>query len=375
MAANLVSVVMEFLTPDMIAKIASALGIDRSLAQKAIGGSVPALLASFANVASTPSGARQLSNAVEQQPGPLEILKSVLEGGQQKAIVGAGSNTLAGLFGGGALDALASTVGSFAGLNPGTVKTMLGVLGPVVLGALGQQQRAGGLGTGGLASTLASQKDQLAAAIPANLASQLSSAGLLDKIDAGTRAGASTASAAASRVSSRQAIEAERTGIGGMRWSYVAATVAALALLAWYFLGQQSPETVAVAPKAATSTLASGTIGSATPSLTVGGVNLANELSASVDSLKSVLPGITDAASARAALPAIREATSKLNEVSSLIAKLPPDGRAALGRTVASAMPTINQMCDKVLAIPGVGDVAKPVIDELKGQFDALSHA
>ena len=41
MATNLVSAVMQFLTPDMIAKIASALGIDRSIAQKAIGGAVP----------------------------------------------------------------------------------------------------------------------------------------------------------------------------------------------------------------------------------------------------------------------------------------------------------------------------------------------
>ena len=40
MATNLVSVVMQFLTPDMIAKIASALGLDRSLAQKAIGGAI-----------------------------------------------------------------------------------------------------------------------------------------------------------------------------------------------------------------------------------------------------------------------------------------------------------------------------------------------
>ena len=54
MAANLVSVVMQFLTPDMIAKIASALGLDRSVAQKAIGGAVPALLASLADVAVTP---------------------------------------------------------------------------------------------------------------------------------------------------------------------------------------------------------------------------------------------------------------------------------------------------------------------------------
>jgi hypothetical protein len=38
-------------------------------------------------------------------------------------------------------------------------------------------------------------------------------------------------------------------------------------------------------------------------------------------------------------------------------------------------MPTINQMCDKVLAIPGAGDVARPAITELRGQLDTLSRA
>ena len=64
MATNLISGVMQFLTPDMIAKIAAALGLDRSLVQKAIGGAIPALLASLADVASTPNGARQLTNTL-----------------------------------------------------------------------------------------------------------------------------------------------------------------------------------------------------------------------------------------------------------------------------------------------------------------------
>jgi hypothetical protein len=37
-------------------------------------------------------------------------------------------------------------------------------------------------------------------------------------------------------------------------------------------------------------------------------------------------------------------------------------------------MPTINQMCDKVLTMPG-GDVAKPAIDELRSKLDTLSRA
>ena len=381
MATNLLSVVMQFLTPDMIARIASALGIDRNLAQKAIGGAVPTLLAGLADVASAPAGARQLSNAVAQQAGPLDSLKSLLEGGSDRAaITGAGSSMLAGLFGGSALDTLTTTIGRFAGLNPGTAKAMLGMLAPVVLGALGQQQRSAGLDAGGLASMLASQKDQLAAAIPSNLASQLSAAGLVDKVDTGLRSGAATASAAASAATSRvttasqRAYDAGRTGMGGMPWSYLAAALAVLAVLGWFFLGRQGTDTVADAQKTTMPAPASGTVGLAPPSVTVGGVNLASQINSSVDSLKTVLPTITDAASARAALPAIRQATSQLSEVSTLITQLPPDGRTALVKVIAVALPTINQMCDKVLATPGVGDVAKPEIDQLKGQFDTLSR-
>jgi len=31
-------------------------------------------------------------------------------------------------------------------------------------------------------------------------------------------------------------------------------------------------------------------------------------------------------------------------------------------------------MCEKVLAAPGVGGVAKPAIDELRGRLDTLSR-
>ena len=49
---------------------------------------------------------------------------------------------LSGLFGGGTLDTMAQTIGKFAGIGEGTSKSLLGMLGPVVLGALGQQQRS-----------------------------------------------------------------------------------------------------------------------------------------------------------------------------------------------------------------------------------------
>jgi hypothetical protein len=42
MATNLVSLVMQFLTPDMVGRIAAALGFDRNKIQSAISGAVPA---------------------------------------------------------------------------------------------------------------------------------------------------------------------------------------------------------------------------------------------------------------------------------------------------------------------------------------------
>jgi hypothetical protein len=109
--------------------------------------------------------------------------------------------------------------------------------------------------------------------------------------------------------------------------------------------------------------------------LTVGGVNLASQVNSSLGALKSVLPGITDTATAQAALPKLRQATAQLNEVAAMATNLNPERKSALAKMVTAAAPSINQMCDKVLATPGVGDVARPAIDELRRKIDTLSRS
>jgi hypothetical protein len=382
MSANLVSVVMQFLTPDMIAKIASALGLEGTVAQKAIGGAVPALLASLADVASTPEGARQLTNTLaQQQSGSLENLKGLIGSSSPNNLVETGSSMLSGLFGRGALDTMAQSIGKFAGLGGDSSKSLLAMLGPVVLGALGQQQR-GGLDARGLVSLLGSQKDQIAAAIPSGLADQLSNAGLIDRTAGTVRDSAAAASAAGSRIagaSERTVTGAGRTAYAATsaaspQWPYWLAALVVLGGLAWYGLGRQN-EKVAELPRPAATQPATGTVGMAPSDLTIGGVNLANQVDSSVGTLRSVLPTITDAASAEAALPKLRDATAQLNDVTSLATKLSPEGKSTLARMITAAMPAINQMCDKVLATPGAGDIAKPAITELRGRLDTLSRA
>ena len=383
MSANLVSVVMQFLTPDMIAKIASALGLDRIIAQKAIGGAIPALLTGLADVASTPEGARQLTNALaQQQPESLDNLKNMIGSADQNNLAETGASMLSGLFGRGPVDTMAQAIGKFAGLGGDSSKSLLGMLAPVVLGTLGQQLRAG-LDAKGLASLLASQKDQIAAAIPSGLAGQLSDAGLIDRAAGTLREGTAAASAAGSRIAGASERTVAGTGraaraatsAASSQWPYWLAALVVLAGLGWWTLGRQRTETVAELPHPAATQPASGTVGMAPSDLTIGGVNLANRVDSSVGTLKSVLPTITDAASAQAALPKLRDATTQLNEVGNLAAQLSPEGKSMLARQIAAALPAINQMCDKVLATPGVGDIAKPAITELRGKLDTLSRA
>ena len=68
---NLVSIVMQFLTPEMIGRIASALGLERASVQSAVGAAVPALLAGFSGVAARPGGPQELVNAAKQETGTL----------------------------------------------------------------------------------------------------------------------------------------------------------------------------------------------------------------------------------------------------------------------------------------------------------------
>jgi hypothetical protein len=394
MAANLTSVVTQFLTPEVVAQISSFLGLDRAATQKVTAGAVPALLAGLSDLVTKPAGASQLSKLLLSSP-QAGAFTDLLRKGDLQGLSQTGSGMLSGLFGGRTVDAMSQAIGKFAGIGDTGGKSLLSLLGPIVIGALGQQQRDAGLDANGLASLLRSQKDQIVAAIPSGLADQLGSAGLIDKAEAGMRSGMAAASAAGSRITSAS----ERAGAGASQagyaavnrmgqWPYWLAALVLVAGLGWYAIGHQSQPTIAEQPApmrpATTQTNAAtqpetgtvtGTVGKAVADLTVDGVNLANQFNSSLNSLKSTLSGITDLAGAQAALPKINEMTAQLNDIKTRAAKLSPEGRSDLAKLIAAATPVIDQMCSKVMAIPGVGAVAKPAIDDLRAGLDALARA
>ena len=85
------SLVMQFLTPDMIGRIASALGLDRTNTQTAIGAAVPGLLAGLSGVAAQPGGAQKLVDAVRQQTSALGSFAKMVGASGQSSLIEKGS--------------------------------------------------------------------------------------------------------------------------------------------------------------------------------------------------------------------------------------------------------------------------------------------
>src|SRR3974377_648768 len=105
---NLVSLAQQYLTPDVIAKISSALGADKSAIGKAATAAVPSLLGMFANAASTRDGAHKLSSTLGQtSAGFLYSLASTSGGPGQQSLVNSGIGALSSLLGSSAAPALA----------------------------------------------------------------------------------------------------------------------------------------------------------------------------------------------------------------------------------------------------------------------------
>src|SRR5262245_22343652 len=367
MAINLVSLIMQFLTPDMIGRIASALGLDRTNAQTAIGAAVPGLLAGLRGVAATAGGAQKLCGAVRQKTSALGIFAKMVGASCQSSLIEKGSQMLSSLLGGRDQTALAGAVGKYAGLGQNASGSLLGLLAPIVMGTIAKEQGPRSLDAGGIASLLTSQKDSIAAALPSGFGNMLSGTALLDSVGGAARtataAGDDAARAAATAVrtvgdTGRRAAEAASSR--SLNWLYwLIPALAILALLIWLF-GQQAEQAVQQGV-------------TTTQSLTVGGLDVGKQVTDSIASLRTTLGGITDAASARAALPKLQDVTAQLDKVGGVVGQLSAPQRTVLAGLVNPMMPTLNQLFDKVLAIPGVAEVLKPTIDALKAKLAMLA--
>ena len=366
MASNLVSLVMQFLTPDMVGRIATALGFDRNKVQSAISGAVPALLAAFNDVATQPGGAQKLADAARQQTGSFGNLASLLAAGDQSSLLDKGSQLLSSLVSGQNQNALIGAITKFTGLGQGASGSLLEMLAPIVMGTIGQHQSAAGaLNANGIANLFASQKDNIAAALPSGFDKLLSGTGLSNSL--GDAAGMTTAAGSeATRTATSAARAVGDTGqraasaaAASSNWLYWLVPIAAAVALAVFFAARPTEQVVQQGMKQA-------------ENLVPGGADIGKQISTSIASVRTTLDGVSDVASAQAALPKLQEVTAQIVKTGGAVGQLTAEQRKAIAEVINPLMPAVNQVCDKVLAIPGVAEVLKPSVDTLKARLTAF---
>jgi len=148
------------------------------------------------------------------------------------------------------MSALTKAVSQYAGIGEGASQKLTGLLGPVMLGVLGQQQRASGLDATGLANLLASQKDNIARALPAGFSKYLAGTGILDGVTSSVE-DVDRASPHYLYPDSQQASDMRLSAKAVPEWRWLIPGLVALALgaIAWDLLSRPSPtQTVAATP-------------------------------------------------------------------------------------------------------------------------------
>jgi hypothetical protein len=322
MATNLVSLVMQFLTPDMVGRIATALGFDRSKVQSAMSGAVPALLAAFNDVATQPGGAQKLADAARQQAGSLGNLARALTAGEPSSLVDRGSQLLSLLVSGQNQNALTGAIAKFTGLGQSASGSLLGMLAPMVMGTIGKHQSAAGaLDANGVANLFASQKDNIAAALPSGFGSLLSGTGLLNSLGDAARtatAAGSEATRAATSVARAVGETNQRTAsaasAASSNWLYWLVPIAAAAALLVYFAVRATEQVIPQGMNQAQNSPAQG-------------VDIGKQVANNIASVRTTLDGVTDVPSAQAALPKLQEATAQINKTDSAVGQLSAEQR------------------------------------------------
>lgn len=173
MSGSLFDLAKQYLTPDVIDKLAALTGEAPAATTKGMGAAVPAVVAGMLQQASSPGGLDGLVGLFNQgkyDGSMLGNLAGAFSGTSAENLIKVGGPLLTSLFGnrsGGVTDMLAS----FAGVKRSTATTLLSLGAPFLMNVIGKQLASrGGVNAGSLKDLLFAQRGSLAAAAPAGLA-------------------------------------------------------------------------------------------------------------------------------------------------------------------------------------------------------------
>ena len=163
--ASIFDTLTQQLGGDTLKQISGMLGTDESTTSNATGAAVSVLLGALSRNASKPDGAQALTRALakDHDGSVLDNLGSLL--GNPDA--GPGAGILAHVLGG-KQGRVESGLSQATGLDTGSAGKLLAMLAPVVMGALGREQRQGKLDAGAVAGMLDRENRSMAQREPSS---------------------------------------------------------------------------------------------------------------------------------------------------------------------------------------------------------------
>ena len=144
-------------------QIAQRLGVSEGTAQAAVQMAVPLILAALARNASKPQGAQELHEAVatDHDGGILDNLMGYLQNPQA-----ANGSGILGHVLGEQRPSVENNLAEATGLNQNSAGSLLEMVAPLVMGAVGREQQQNNLSADGLSQFLGQQQEQAQAAQP-----------------------------------------------------------------------------------------------------------------------------------------------------------------------------------------------------------------
>jgi len=401
---NIVDLVKDQLTSQVLGSLGSLVGTNEAQTKAATAAAVPAMLGGLAKLAGTSQGAGQLASALGGLDlGMLGNLAGVLGGSNASKMSDKGGSLLGSLFGNSATSMIVETLASFLGIKGGIARSMLSYLAPVVLGTVAKQLTSSGksIDAAGIQSLFADQSRNIQSALPAGLS--LGDFGNIAKaVTSATSGGASHSSHA-----SHGHVERQPESSGFPSWlPWLALPLIALGafllmnkdkggkpveknvpvanqteMMKKMAVAQKSGE--ALAEKAAVKVADAGAEAVKTTTDAVAAVvekatdaidltAFSGDMTGLFGKLTDSFKGITDVPSAEAAVPGLKDLAGILEGYKATADKLPEAGKATVKEMVGTNLGTLQPIIDTVLAIPGVGDILRPIVEPMLKTLSAF---
>jgi hypothetical protein len=390
---NIVDLISSQMTPDVLGKLGGLIGASESQTKTATSAAVPALLNVFGKMAGTPSGSDQLAKAMGGLDlGMLGNLAGLLGGSQASGLGSLGGNLLTSLLGGGnMMSSLVGTLASFAGMQPGIMKTLVTYLAPVVLGMVAKQF-TGKPDAAGVARLFSEQSGNIRNALPRGLS-------LADLGDVGGRGTDAVRSGTHSHETVRHGGHSHEPqssgGLPGWLLPLLALGAAGLALYLWNQNQNQVKKAEDVRPVAVKETVrregpvtvreeevvatkGKDVIDIVADEISIDpkfleAVRIGKNATELFGGLGSVLKGVTNEETARLALPELEKLAPMLTTLEAEAGRLPAEEKPAFASFVGKNLGMLSKVIDTVMAIPGVKDLLGPVVVPMVETLTKLS--